>query len=143
MKTKQLGGRDGDRRFALVLDTGDDVTAVLREFAAATRMTGHFSGIGALREVTIAFWNPETKQYENTSIGEQMEVVALTGSIALGDRAPKVHAHIVLGGRDGHTRGGHLVSGIVRPTLELLFLESSVDLRRIKDDATGLALLAL
>jgi predicted DNA-binding protein with PD1-like motif len=39
--------------------------------------------------------------------------------------------------------GGHFVSAVVRPTLEVLFVESSVPLRRVKDEATGLALLAL
>jgi predicted DNA-binding protein with PD1-like motif len=54
-----------------------------------------------------------------------------------------VHGHIVLGPRDGHALGGHFVSAVVRPTLELVFVESSVTLRRVKDQATGLALLAL
>ena len=33
---------------------------------------------------------------------------------------PKVHVHIVVGRSDGTTRGGHLMEGHVRPTLEVI-----------------------
>jgi predicted DNA-binding protein with PD1-like motif len=54
-----------------------------------------------------------------------------------------VHAHAVLGRRDGSTRGGHLLEGHVRPTLEVMLVESQASLRRRSDPATGLALIDL
>jgi predicted DNA-binding protein with PD1-like motif len=56
---------------------------------------------------------------------------------------PKVHAHVVVGLRDGTTRGGHLLHGAVNPTLEVILVESPAHLRRRHDDQTGLALIEL
>ena len=64
----------------------------------------------------------------------------LTGDIAVKDGKPEPHVHVVLGRRDGSTRGGHLVRAIVRPTLELM-LELGGALERRFDPASGLALI--
>ena len=54
---------------------------------------------------------------------------------------PKVHAHIVVGKADGTAHGGHLLQGRVRPTLEVILIETPGHLRRTFDPRTGLALL--
>jgi uncharacterized protein len=143
MKTRGLGGDTGERRFVIVLDSGDEIEQSVTSFAESLRITGHFNGIGALREGTVAYWDAAEKAYRNIEIAEQAEVLALTGNLALIDGAPKVHAHAVLGLRNGNAVGGHVVRGVVHPTLELLFIESSYALRREKDQATGLDLLVL
>lgn len=40
-----------------------------------------------------------------------------------------MHAHVVLGTSDGTTRGGHLLEARVRPTLEVIVVESPEHLR--------------
>jgi uncharacterized protein len=47
------------------------------------------------------------------------------------------------GKRDGSALAGHLGSGHVRPTLELIVTESPAHLRKMHDDASGLALIRL
>ncbi|WP_158853425.1 hypothetical protein [Saccharothrix deserti] len=54
-----------------------------------------------------------------------------------------MRAHVVLGLRDGATRGGHLRHGRVRPTLEVVPAESPTGLNRRYDPETGLALIDL
>jgi predicted DNA-binding protein with PD1-like motif len=49
----------------------------------------------------------------------------------------------VLGCADGTTRGGHLLEGYARPTLELILTESPAQLRRRFNPAAGLALIDL
>ncbi|MBA4037107.1 MAG: DNA-binding protein, partial [Bradyrhizobium sp.] len=44
---------------------------------------------------------------------------------------------------DGSTRGGHLLTGIVRPTLEVVMTEVPVALRRRKRPDLGIALIDL
>jgi hypothetical protein len=56
---------------------------------------------------------------------------------------PSIHAHVVLGKRDGSTCGGHLIEAEVRPTLELILTESPAHLERRYDQEAGLALLSL
>ncbi|MNL64210.1 hypothetical protein D3C87_1884030 [compost metagenome] len=85
----------------------------------------------------------------------QAEVLALVGNIAGqvetadndgdGDAeesvGPHLHLHCVVGLRDASTRGGHLIEGIVRPTMEIIIEESAVHMSRGLDRASGLVLL--
>lgn len=50
---------------------------------------------------------------------------------------------MVLGIRDGTTRGGHLLSAIARPPLEVMVTESPARLRRRYREDLGLALIDL
>ena len=72
-----------------------------------------------------------------------MEVVSLIGDIALDGGNPKVHAHVVVGKKNGTTMGGHLLEAHVRPTLELVLQDSTEQLKRKFDRESGLALIDL
>lgn len=145
MKAKIIdrGAAPGEQRtFAVILQTGDEVIAGLKEFARSRGLAGsHFTAIGAFSDATLAYFDWETKQYQRIPIGEQVEVLTLTGDIALKEEKPEVHAHVVLGLRDGTTRGGHLMEARVRPTLEVMLTESPVHMRRRFDAQSGLALI--
>jgi predicted DNA-binding protein with PD1-like motif len=49
--------------------------------------------------------------------------------------------HAVPGLRDGTTRGGHFLNGIVRPTLEVTIVGTPAHRRRRTQPALGIALL--
>ena len=53
----------------------------------------------------------------------------------------QVHAHVVLGRRDGTTKGGHLLDAHVRPTLKVILAESPEHLLRRWNEEVGLALI--
>ncbi len=72
-----------------------------------------------------------------------MEVLSLIGDVALNKSQPKVHAHVVVGKSDGTAHGGHLMEAHVRPTLEVIIVESPAHLQRKTDNETGLALISL
>jgi predicted DNA-binding protein with PD1-like motif len=128
----------------LVLDTGDEALATLLAFAREQRITAaKLQAIGAFREATIAYWNAETKQYEDIPVPEQVEVLSFLGDLTSSDAGPKVHVHVTLGRRGGNTVGGHLRRGVVHPTLELFVTRYDAVLRRARDDATGLELIAI
>lgn len=103
----------------------------------------HFTGIGAFREVTLGYFVPETQRYEELHLAEQVEVLSLVGNRGRFEGEPRVHARAIIGFRDGTTRGGHLVRAIVEPTLEVFVLELPIELRRVADPRTGLALIRL
>src|ERR687886_307818 len=77
------------------------------------------------------------------SVDEQVEVLSIVGHVTREPGGRNVHAHAVLGKRDGTAVGGHLLEGHVEPTLELVLTESPSHLRRRKDEETGLALIDL
>jgi len=145
MKSKELArSSDGQRTFALIFDTGDEVSSNLKTFAEKNHLAGsHFTAIGALSDVTLAWFDWETKKYKNIDIHEQVEVLSLIGDIADDNGKPKVHAHLVIGKSDGTAHGGHLIEAHVRPTLELILTESPAHLRRRHDPQIGLALIRL
>ena len=70
--------------------------------------------------------------------------MSLVGNITLEENGePKVHAHVVVGRRDGTAHGGHLLEAHVRPTLEVILIESPAPLRRKMNAEVGLALIDL
>lgn len=145
MRSKILN--DGDERsFALVFETGDEPMSLLERFARENNVTAaRFTAIGAFREAVVGYFDWEKKKYLRIPIREQVEVLSLVGDVAIGDRGgpkgPKIHAHVVLGKRDGSAHGGHLLEAKVRPTLEVMLTESPAALVREHDDASGLALI--
>lgn len=143
MKARALS-RGRQKTFILVFDRDDEVIGELTGFARTQRLSAsHFTAIGAFRELTLGYFDPDRRDYEKIEIGEQVEVLSLVGDIALKDGEPKIHAHVVVGKRDGTAHGGHLLQARVWPTLELVLTESPRNLRRRSDEATGLALIDL
>ena len=144
MQSKLLHEADGARTFALVLDTGDEAMESLAAFADAEDLdAADFTAIGAFSRAVVAFFDLERKDYEPIPIDEQVEVVSIVGHVTREPGGRNVHAHAVLGKRDGTAVCGHLLEGHVRPTLEVVLTESPALLRRSKDPETGLALIDL
>lgn len=133
------------RTFALVFETGEEVVAGLQQFARETKATAaEFTALGALSDLTVGYFDWPKKDYRRIVIGEQVEVINLTGNFARGeDGQPALHAHIVVGKADGNACGGHLLRAHVRPTLEVVVTESPSHLQRRHDPETGLALIRL
>jgi uncharacterized protein len=144
MKSKLLN-EAGERTFALVFETGDEVVSLLKKFASEHKpRSAHFTAIGAFQDVVLAYFDCEARHYRKIPVQEQVEVLSLAGDIAWAeDGKPVVHAHVVVGRSDASTRGGHLMEAHVRPTLELILTESPRHLERKHDPESGLALIRL
>jgi predicted DNA-binding protein with PD1-like motif len=128
----------------LVFDKGDEVMEGLQRFASEHGVTAaHFTAIGAFSDVTLGFLDPESREYEPIELREQVEALSLVGDVSREDGEPRVHAHVVVGKRDGRAYGGHLLEAHVWPTLEVVLTESPAHLRRKVDPDTGLPLIAL
>jgi len=134
----------GERTFVVVFDKGDEVVAGLTTFAAREHLrTSHLTAIGAMRDVTLGYFDRDRRDYTRIPLAAQVEVLSLLGIITLDGSKPKLHAHIVVGQADGTARGGHLLEGHVWPTLEVIVEESPRHLQRRTDPETGLALIDL
>ncbi len=140
MKTKILSEESQRSMRALIFETGDEVMSLLTEYVKKENIrAARFTAIGAFASATLAYFEWETKKYLDLPVDEQVEVLVLTGDIAWEGDKPVAHVHCVLGRRDGSTRGGHLKSAKVRPTLELI-LDQAGALERTWDQNAGLAL---
>ena len=144
MKSQLIHEANGERTFALVFETDDVVVAMVEKFAAERGIAAaRFTGIGAVSAATLGYYDWDARRYDEIPLSQQAEVLSLIGDVALKEGRPTVHAHIVVGLRDGSTRGGHLSEAHVRPTLELILVESPRHLHKRIDPETGLALIAL
>ena len=144
MKAKLI--QDGpEKTFAVVFEAGEEVVAGLLRFAKEHKLSAaHLTAIGAFERVTLGFFELAKKEYKRIPIDQQVELMSLVGNIAQGDNGePKLHAHVVVGKSDGSAHGGHLLGASVRPTLEVVVVESSRHLRRRTRADLGLALLDL
>ena len=141
MKSRLLHA-NGQKTFVVVLDKGDEVVATLTEFARERNLSAaHLTAIGAFSEVTLGYFDRDRKDYVRIPIRDQVEVLSLVGDVAIAKGEPQLHAHVVVGRRDGTAHGGHLLEARVWPTLEVMLVESPAHLRRVKDSETGLALI--
>ncbi|MBV9878591.1 MAG: DNA-binding protein [Verrucomicrobia bacterium] len=150
MKTRLIAdqahdaGAASQKTFVLIFNTGDHVVAGLKAFAKEQHLAAsHFTAIGAFKEVSLGYFDSEKKDYLKIPVHEQVEVLSMVGDITINDGKPNIHAHVVLGKRDGSTCGGHLLEAEVRPTLEVILTESPAHLERRFDKEAGLALISL
>jgi uncharacterized protein len=134
----------GQKTFAVIFDKGDEFVRELTSFAQENDLgASHFTAIGAFRDVTLGYFDRDSKKYKEIPIEEQVEVLSLVGDIALKDKDPQIHAHVVVGKADGTAHGGHILRAHVWPTLEVVLTESPKHLSRTTDAETGLALIDL
>ncbi len=70
-------------------------------------------------------------------------MLALAGNISIYKDTYKIHAHVVLGRKDGTAHGGHLMKGIAHPTLEIILNESPEHLKREMDKDSGIPLIKI
>lgn len=128
----------------VVLDAGDSAMDVLLDYAREQRVNAaSLTAIGGFSTATLGYFDVDAKEYQDIPVREQAEVLSLTGDIVPKDDDWQVHAHAVLGLRDGTTRGGHLKDATVRPTLEVMLTDTPRQLVRRYDERSGLALIDL
>lgn len=143
MKVKLVHG-NGLRTYVVVLDKDEEAVTVLTDVLARKGIeAASVTAIGAFRRATVGYFDPEAKSYMEIPVEEQVEVLSLIGDVAIAAGYPKLHANVVVGLRDGSTRGGHLLEGTVWPTLEVVITEVPAHLRRGTDPETGLPLIDL
>jgi predicted DNA-binding protein with PD1-like motif len=143
MRHQLLNDDQGQRTFAVVLETGDEAVACLQDFVRANRIpSAQLTGIGAFADVMLGYFDWNKKDYVGIPVHEQVEVASMIGDVALSPSGePTLHIHVVVGKRDGTALAGHLQEAHVRPTLEVILNESPVHLQKVHDPQSGLALI--
>src|SRR6266508_3688277 len=132
MKSKHIAADTEAPVHVVILDSGEEAFAALTRFANESAISAaSLTAIGAFERATVGWFDFASKSYRKIEVGEQCEVLSAIGDVAIGDDGrASLHIHIVLGMSDGSTRGGHLLAGTVRPTLEVVLTEVPSKLRR-------------
>jgi len=126
----------------LKIERGEEVLTTLLSFCEAQNIhTAQFSGIGAVKDLSCGYYSLEDKKYYFQSYDSLVELVSLTGNVALKEGKPFIHVHGVFTGTDNQAFGGHIekmTAGIV-VEISMKVMESTVT--RQFDDYSGLFLL--
>ena len=143
MKSTKIAGDAGAETRVVILESGEEAFAALTKFANEAGITAaSLTAIGAFENATVGWFDFEMKTYKKIELAQQCEVLSAIGDVAVGDDGKAtLHVHVVLGLSDGTTRGGHLLEGKVRPTLEVVLTDTPVKLRRKKRADLGIALI--
>ncbi|HVV28508.1 MAG TPA: PPC domain-containing DNA-binding protein [Rhizomicrobium sp.] len=142
MQSRMVSKPGETRTWIAVLEAGEEVVDRLLALAVQEDIgNASFVALGAFEKATIAYFDWQAKKYRHIPVSEQVEVITLVGDIVPDDQGkPSLHAHTVLGRADASTRGGHLVRGYVRPTLEVTMRELPAHLARHRHPGLGVAL---
>ena len=92
---------------------------------------------------SLGFFDRESMEYKTFTVDKDLEVVSCMGNIASTHEGGLiVHAHMVVADQEGRCYGGHLMPGCkVSVTMELIITELDENVKRARDEATGLNLL--
>ena len=142
MQVQLLNPGESTKQYAVIFYQGDEAFSGLLEFAEKYHVTSaHFTAIGALNGATLGWFDPQRKMYKKIPINGQHEAIVMSGDIALFQGKPVVHTHMLVGGPDGTTRGGHVLEAYVSPTLEVMVTVDPVTMQKRFDPATDLTLI--
>ncbi len=128
-------------RYLLVLDRDEELVSTVTAFLAERGiMGGTVTGIGALKNHTLGFFDVESQEYLKRTFEENMELGNLTGTIGSVDGKPFLHAHATVCGPELIAFTGHLFKAEVAVTAELIVTDFETELPRVPDEDFGLNL---
>ena len=130
--------RSGDR-YVISIENHREIVSALKSFCEEKGIrSGAVSGIGAVNDVTLRFFNPDTKKYEDRRFKEQMEIANLSGNISSLDGKVYLHLHVTLGRSDYSALAGHLLSAVLNGAGEFFIDDYRVVTDRRYDPDLGL-----
>ena len=130
-----LDYRKDSNSYLLVLKAGQPVIASLNAFMAKEKLPGaYFTGIGAVKNTEVAYYNIDQRKYVYKKFPGSMEVLAFNGNLGYFDNQPIVHPHITLGAPDYTVHGGHLKEAEVSLVLEIFITPVSKKIEREWND---------
>lgn len=122
--------------YTLKLDTGEEIIASLRAFAADQGIqAGIISGLGAVAEAELGFFVRETGTYIRRTFAGEFEIGSLIGNLSELEGKPFPHCHLMIAGEDFVAYTGHLFRGVVSVTCEIQVVTDPGVLRRVRGPA--------
>ena len=113
----------------------DDVISIAKREKI---VTARIEAIGGVDELRLAYFNRDTKRYEEHDFQEFLEVTGILGNVTLKDRMPFLHVHGTFGRRDLSALAGHVMTARVFPLLEVVITPTRNRALRRFDDNLGL-----
>lgn len=128
----------------LVMEIGEELVESILHYAEQTKIqAASIQAIGAIRDFELGYYVLDRKEYLRKKVTEIAELISCSGNLAIKENKPFVHVHVSVGLHDFSVIGGHLFSGIVAVTAEVILKPMPEALKRNFNSETGLYLLDL
>ena len=132
---------DLGRNFLVRAEHNSDLVQFVTELAEKEGIiVAAFTAIGALKRAKLEFYDQEKHEYQEITLDSPQEIASCIGNISVKDGKPFVHAHAVLADKNGNTKAGHLLEGIVFAAEVHLRELKGAKLERKYDKVTDLSL---
>lgn len=129
----------GNQPFILVLKKGEKIINSLMHCAKEAHISAaSFSGLGALENPTLAYYNIKNKKYQDKTFSGSYELASINGTLTMFEKKPYIHAHVVLGDAKYSAKSGHLKESKVGATAEITIIPLKNNIMRKIDATTGL-----
>ncbi|MBE0512859.1 DNA-binding protein [Candidatus Bathyarchaeota archaeon] len=129
------------RNFLVRAEHNSDLIQFVTELAEKEGITvATFTAIGALKRAKLEFYDQEKHEYREIALDSPQEIASCVGNISVTDGRTFVHAHAVLADKNGNTKAGHLLEGVVFAAEVHLRELKGAKLERKYDTVTGLSL---
>ena len=128
--------------YVVRLDPGDEIVEKVLWLAAVEDIRlATVTGLGAVDNVTLGIYSPDTRQFKANMFLADFEIVSLTGTITSQRKRPYAHLHMAVGDLAGRCYGGHLNRAVVSATAELIITVLPGEVDRQPDPKIGLNLM--
>jgi predicted DNA-binding protein with PD1-like motif len=128
-----------DSTYIVSVKDRSSIVETLTDFVISQNIkAGQITGIGAVNEATLRFFQPSSKQYVDKTFNEQMEVSNISGNVSELDGKPLLHLHITLGRQDYTALAGHLLEAKIRGAGEFFFYPLNASVIKTKNEDVGI-----
>lgn len=129
-------------QYLLRFDRGEEVVSALRQFCHHERIDGgFFHGLGACSHLKLAYYNLETKKYQEKEFNQDLEIANVTGNVAVMANDLIIHMHGTFSDESMKAVAGHVVAMKAGGTCEIMLTRFEQEINRKLDPETGLKLL--
>lgn len=140
-KGNHWSARKTNQIYIVSLDNHSNIVETLTDFVRNQNIqAGEITGIGAVSEATLLFFNPATKKYVDKTFKEQMEVTNISGNISEIEGKLTLHLHITLGREDYTALAGHLLEAKIQGAAEFIVYPLDSRVVKIKNEEIGINL---
>jgi len=137
MKLKKFGNK-----WVVRIDKGEEIVETLTQLCKKNKIKlGSVSGVGGIERTTVGSFKAKTKEYFSQELIGDYEITNLIGNISTMKGKIYLHLHITISDSNNNAFGGHLNSGIVSTTGEIIIEEIEGEIEREFNEEVKLNLL--
>ncbi|MCP6726478.1 MAG: DNA-binding protein [Patescibacteria group bacterium] len=120
----------------------EEIMSELKKFAEKNNIkAASFSIIGASKEVELAWYDVDIKEYTTKVFKEKLEILSMLGSIGIMNGDIIVHSHGVFSNKKMQTMGGHVNKVVVAAACEIILQKLKGTIKREYSKEIGLNLM--